>query len=67
MMCMDVYDVCEGGAWLLKGGEKVERCCMQHVQERDGNVNARNDEPMEPSDVKSLLPPVGDQTLGLHI
>ncbi len=29
MMCMDVYDVCEGGAWLLKGGEKVERCCMQ--------------------------------------
>lgn len=40
----------------------------KHVQERDGNVNAHNDEPMEPSDVNALLPPVGDhRPLGLHI
>lgn len=48
-------------------GRRGRGAVCKHVQERDGNVNAHNDEPMEPSDVKALLPPVGDRTLALHI
>lgn len=52
----------------LKGrGEGGRGAVCKHVQERDGNVNAHNDEPMEPSDVNALLPPLGDRPLGLHI
>lgn len=62
-------------AWCLRGrgmalkgrGEGGRGAVCKHVQERNGNVNAHNDEPMEPSDVNALLPPLGDRPLGLHI
>lgn len=62
-------------AWCLRGrgmalkgrGDWGRGAVCKHVQERDGNVNAHNDEPMEPSDVNALLPPLGDRPLGLHI
>lgn len=51
----------------LKGrGEGGEVLYVQ-TRSRDGNVNAHNDEPMEPSDVNALLPPLSDRPLGLHI
>ncbi len=57
----------KAGHGFEREGRRGRGAVCKHVQERDGNVNAHNDEPMEPSDVKALLPPVGDRTLALHI
>lgn len=57
----------EGGALLCGEGRRGRGAVCEHVQKRDGNVNAHNDEPMEPSDVNALFPSVGDRPLPYHI